>query len=268
MALGLTGVIVAVVVLVRTAGTQQHGAHLIRFSIHSRRVDAVLPVVAVVPPGRNGAGRPLLVFLHGRGLHGQDANLDEPMFKALAAQGSAAPDIVFPNGGVASYWHNRASGRWADYVIDEVIPIALRRLRADPRRVAIAGISMGGFGALDLARRTPGRFCAIGATSAALGFAGAATPAGAFDDAQDFARHDLLAVAAATNPFGRTPVWMDVGNADPFLISDRTLAARLRTHGADLQLHVWPGAHTDSYWQAHWRDTLRFYSAALANCRR
>jgi len=54
---------------------------------------------------------------------------------------------------------------------------------------------MGGFGALDLARLAPSRFCAVGAHSAALWFSGGETPAGAFDDAADFERHDLIRFA-------------------------------------------------------------------------
>jgi hypothetical protein len=54
---------------------------------------------------------------------------------------------------------------------------------------------MGGFGALDLARLAPSRFCAVGAHSAALWFSGGETPAGAFDAAADFERHDLIRFA-------------------------------------------------------------------------
>ena len=106
--------------------------------------------------------------------------------------GPRAPDIVFPYGGADSYWHDRADGAWASYVTREVIPQALARLHADPRRIAIGGISMGGFGALDIARLHPGRFCAAGGHSAALFTSGALSAAGAFDDAADFARHDVI----------------------------------------------------------------------------
>jgi S-formylglutathione hydrolase FrmB len=49
-----------------------------------------------------------------------------------------------------------------------VIPQVTRRFGTDRRRVAIGGISMGGFGAYDLARLNPGRFCAVGGHSPAL----------------------------------------------------------------------------------------------------
>jgi S-formylglutathione hydrolase FrmB len=268
--IGLAVVLAAALagIVIRALAPDPRGAQVIRWTIDSRQVGAVLPVVGIIPPHSTGVGRPLLVFLHGRGGDGQNANLNDAMFAALAAQGPAAPDIVFPNGGDASYWHNRTGGRWADYVTREVIPTALTRLHADRHRVAIGGISMGGFGALDLGRSAPGRFCAIGATSAALWFAGADSAAGAFDDAADFARHDVLAVAARKDPYGRTPVWIDVGASDPFHTADFTLAARLRAQGANVSFHVWPGDHDGAYWAAHWRDTMRFYAAALSHCGR
>lgn len=248
------------------APADRHGARVIRFSLASRYVHRTLPEVLVVPPGSNGRGRPLLVFLHGRGDDGEEANLNSAMFAALAAQGPRAPDVVFPDGGEASYWHDRAGGAWAQYVVDEVIPAALARTGADARRVAIGGLSMGGFGALDLARLNPGRFCAVGADSAALWFRGADSAPGAFDDAADFGRHDLIALAADSNPYARTPVWLDVGSEDPFRAADAALARELRARGAAVQLHVWPGGHESAYWQAHWPSYMRFYARALSRC--
>ncbi|MGH2851679.1 MAG: alpha/beta hydrolase [Solirubrobacteraceae bacterium] len=243
----------------------QHRVRVIHFTIHSRFVGTHDEVV-VVPPGTSGAGRPLLVFLHGKGDGRENSNLNASMFAALARQGARAPDIVFPDGGEDSYWHNRASGRWSSYVLDEVIPAAVRLLGADPRRLAIGGISMGGFGALDIARLHPGSFCAVGGHSAALWFAGADTAPGAFDDAQDFADHDVIAAARASNPYGPTPIWLDVGTDDPFRAADVALAAELRADHAEVALHVWPGGHDGSYWASHWSSYLAFYATALAGC--
>ena len=141
------------------------------------------------------------------------------MFAALHALGPRAPDIAFPYGD-QSYWHNRASGAWGSYVLDEVIPKALTALNADPRRVAIGGISMGGLGTYTLARQEPGRFCAIGGHSATITPTYDATAfldPGAFDNASDFARNDVIA-AAKTNPklYGHARLWLDGGTDDPF----------------------------------------------------
>jgi S-formylglutathione hydrolase FrmB len=255
------------VLVVAGSGADTHGARVLRFTIVSRLVHRSLPVVAVVPAGGGGRRRPLLVFLHGKG-EDQNSNLDDAMFAALARLGPQAPDVVFPYGGPDSYWHNRADGAWGGYVLREVIGQAIRRLHADPRRVAIGGISMGGFGALNLARLDPHRFCAVGGHSAALWVSGGESAAGAFDDAEDFSRNDVIAAARARDPYRGSAVWIDVGTVDPFRAADTGLAAELRRDGQRVQFHVWPGGHDGSYWNSHWDSYLGFYARALAGCAR
>jgi S-formylglutathione hydrolase FrmB len=172
---------------VATGSAAAHGAEILRYDVRSRFVRRTLPQVAAIPRSEpsGGAPRPLLVFLHGRGADGEESNANGAFFAALDSLGARAPAVVFPNGGESSYFHDRAGGRWARYVLDEVIPQAVRRLHADPGRVAIGGISMGGYGAFDIARLRPQRFCAVGGHSAALWLRAGDSAAGAFDDAED-----------------------------------------------------------------------------------
>lgn len=256
---------IAALALTLLAGADTHGARVVRYAIDSRLVGHSLPQVGIVPAGHAPGRRPLLVFLHGKGSE-EESNVNSEMFAALARLGPRAPDIVFPNGGEDSYWHDRADGRWGSYVIREVIPQALKRLDADPRRVAIGGISMGGFGAYDIARLHPSRFCAVGGHSAAIWRSGGETAAGAFDSAEDFATHDLLGSAEASNPYQGKSLWLDVGSEDPFRSADTDLAHDLRERGDVVHFHIWAGAHEGSYWRSHWDDYLRFYANALARC--
>ncbi len=263
----LIAAVVVVIVLARTVfgGVDQHGAIVLRYSIDSPLTHDTLPQVAVAPPG-GGAGRPLLVFLHGRG-EDQESNLVAGMFDELAHLGARAPDVVFPYGGEDSYWHDRADGAWGRYVLGEVIPQAVRRLHADPHRVAIGGLSMGGFGAYDLARLHPGMFCAVGADSAALWREGGETAPGAFDNGEDFSRHDVIGAArSGAGGYGSSRLWLDVGRDDPFRSADTEFVQALRDHGESVSFHVWPGGHEESYWDSHWRSYLDFYAAALAAC--
>ncbi len=230
-----------------------HGAHVLRLELRSRDVGRTLEQVLVAPRG-GSRGRPLLVLLHWRG-GSPDALLSNQLYAALARLGDRAPDILLPSGGGGSFFHDRADGRWASYVMNEAIPAALHRLHADPRRIAIGGTSMGGFGALDIARLHPGRFCAVGAHSPAIFFSAAQAMPRAFDGPADFARHDLLRAGS----YGRTPVWIDVGSRDRFRAADLAFAARVRR-----EIHVWPGDHRSSYWRAHMTDYLRFYADACA----
>jgi S-formylglutathione hydrolase FrmB len=248
-------------------GPDRHGAEVSEISIDSDAVGREQPVNVVVPAGADeGPPRPLLVFLHGRDGN-EDSSLDEPMFAALDALGDRAPIVAFPDGGGDSYWHDRAEGDWGRFVGDEVVDEVAERFGADPDRVAIGGISMGGFGALDLARLEPGRFCAAGAHSPALWQTGAETAPGAFDDAEDFARHDVVGAASADpSAFAAQPLWLDAGSRDPFQPGDDAFVAALDAAGVPITDRTWPGGHDAEYWDAHWRAYLRFYARELGDC--
>jgi S-formylglutathione hydrolase FrmB len=255
-ALGLAIPVFVVALLLGLRGPNTRGVRIERFTLHSRLVHRDLHEVLVRPKGA-GAGRPLLVLLHGRGAS-PSSFLDQGLAAALRPVGARAPDVLLADGGDSSYWHDRRDGKWGSYLLREAIPAAVARLHADGTRIAVGGESMGGFGALDAARLHPHRFCAVGAHSAALWLTGGSTPGGAFDDAADFARHDVI---SSPFPF-HGAIWIDVGRDDPFLASDGEFA--LVHH---LRYHVWPGGHSDSYWAAHMRAYIRFYAQALHSCR-
>jgi S-formylglutathione hydrolase FrmB len=119
---------------------------------------------------------------------------------------------------------------------------------------------MGGFGALDIARLWPGRFCAVGAHSPAIFTSAQTTMAHSFDNARDFAKHDLLSLRPS---YGKTPVWIDVGTQDRFRAADVRLGGEL-----GVQPHMWAGKHGSRYWRDHMAAYLRFYADALARCGR
>lgn len=234
------------------------GDEMERLSIDSALLDRTLEQ-GFYDPGE--PGRPLLVLLHGRGSDPEDV-WTLGLAGELERLGDRAPAVLLVNGGDSSYYHDRRDGRWGEYVLREAIPAAVRRVRADPRRIAIGGISMGGFGALDLARLHPGRFCAVGGHSPAVWRTGGETPAGAFDDAEDFARHDLFG-----GPYGGpAPVWIDVGRDDPFHDAAKGYAELLRGHGRDVTLRISEGGHDRDYSKRHLAAYLDFYATALARC--
>jgi S-formylglutathione hydrolase FrmB len=271
LAIGLAvlGLVYALLRHTVLAPADRDGAEVVHLTIDSRDVDANQAVQVVIPASDVGRtrGKPLLVFLHGHGGTDTSFTEDEAFFGALAALSGRAPVVAFPDGGEDSYWHDREDGRWGSYVTGEVIPAVIRRFHLDPRRVAIGGISMGGFGAYDIALDHPGRFCAVGGHSPALWLEGGATAPGAFDDAEDFERNDVIgAVRADPGAFGPIPIWIDYGSEDPFLIGDVAFDEALEAGGADLTAHEWHGGHEQAYWDRHWEQYLRFYADALASC--
>jgi len=230
---------------------------LTNFVVQSKLMGRQMYEVLATPAG-GGKGRPLLVFLHGYGAAPSDM-ADPAFMSALGKLGKRAPVVVFPEGDTG-YWHDRAGQPWGSYVLHEVIPAALRRSGADPNRVAIGGISMGGFGALDLGRLASGRFCAVGGHSPGLFFRYSVDQLdGTFDGPRDFARHDLIRLARDRSPY-RAPVWIDVGTSDYLRPAATALARELKDDGADVTFHVWSGSHNGQYWDAHFARYLQFYA--------
>jgi S-formylglutathione hydrolase FrmB len=250
------------------APVDKHGTRVVHLTIDSKAAGRDLGVSVIEPPQLPPRGRrPLLVFLHGRGGSDETSIENESVFEGLARLGAAAPVVAFPDGGDHGYWHDRSEARWGAWVMREVIPTVSRKFGIDPRRIAIGGISMGGFGAYDIALKNPGRFCAVGGHSPALWFEGAETAPGAFDDLADFERNDVVAsVQEDPEAFGDTRVWNDYGQSDDFKVYDEGFVAAMEAGDADFTTHSWPGGHEGSYWNAHWPTYLRFYANSLKHC--
>jgi len=215
------------------------GARLVRLTVHSRFVHRELHEIRVVPRRH---GNWLLVLLHGYHA-GPSQFLSQPFFDTLAALGDRAPVVLLLNGGADSYWHDRADGKWGSMVLHEAVP--------KHGRVAIGGISMGGYGALLAGSRH--RFCAVGVQSPALWTSPGATAPGAFDDAADYERNDVFALRPPQ------PLWIDLGASDPFRAAALAYAKR-----AGVTAHVWPGGHDVAFWDAHTAALLRFFARACA----
>jgi len=267
--LGLLAAGIAYLVLAATvfAPVDRHGARLVHLTVDSHAAGRELGVNVIVPPRVGPRGdRSLLVYLHGRG--GYEGTFNDAVFRGLPSLGSRRGAVVaFPAGGDHGYWHDRREGAWDAYVVEEAIPLVVRRFGIDPDRVAIGGISMGGFGAFDIALHHPGRFCAVGGHSPALWFDGSETAPGAFDDAADFERNDVVgAVQDDPEAFGDTHLWIDYGDEDPFRVYDEGFVSALEADNADLTAHSWPGAHEGGYWNSHWPAYQRFYIDALEDC--
>jgi S-formylglutathione hydrolase FrmB len=256
------------------SGSSADGPKVVRYALPSKLFGRRVDEVGIVPPGDER--RALLVLLHGRHdrlrraslittKSGPASMLSNALLAGLAQLGERAPIVVLVNGGQHSWYHDRRDGRWGSMILDEAIPDAVRRFHARADRIAIGGISMGGYGALHLAALRPHEFCAVGGHSAALYESFGASAPVAFDNAADFARNDIFR-AARQGRLDRLPVWIDVGVNDPFFDADTAFVSLLRDRGVQASYHAWAGGHTASYWDAHMAEYLRFYVSALAQC--
>lgn len=128
-------------------------------------------------------------------------------------------------------------------------------------RIGLYGFSMGGYGALRLAGLLgPDRVSTVVAVSAALFRSVGATAPGAFDDAEDFAAHDIVHQAAQLYDIR---VRLDCGNGDPF----RPAVASYRDsfgsgHRPSGGFHA--GTHDDDYWRRLAPEELAFVAEHLS----
>ncbi|MES3024918.1 MAG: PHB depolymerase family esterase [Pseudomonadota bacterium] len=102
-----------------------------------------------------GAPVPLIVFLHGSGERGSD--LDK--VKAWGPPAIVEKDPNFPFMVVSPQAPEGES--WNPFLLKSMLDDVLARYNVDKRRVYLTGISMGGYGAWELAMRYPGYFAAI-----------------------------------------------------------------------------------------------------------
>lgn len=165
------------------------------------------------PPGTSPGDRmPVVVVLHGYdGDHETAfASLGFDRFQAAAGADFAVASVDGGNG----YWHpRREGGDSGAMVTDEFLPL-LTDQGLDTSRVGFIGWSMGGYGALLLASRLgPERVAAVVAQSPAMWSDGAHSPDGAFDDAEDYAAHDL---AGRQSELDGIAVRIDCGTGDGF----------------------------------------------------
>ncbi|MCK0112217.1 alpha/beta fold hydrolase [Ornithinimicrobium sp. F0845] len=194
-----------------------------------------------------------VVALHGAG---GDAGswFEPPRAQAVAQQLGIAVAAV--DGG-HSYWHARADGSdTGTMVLEDLLP-TLEREGAPVDQVGLTGFSMGGYGALLLATRLPPeRVLGVAAVSAALFFTEEEAAVGAFDGADDFARHDIFDRVEALREL---PVWLACGGDDTFAVTNRALAQRL----PDAVTEFDAGGHDQTYLEAHWQRGMAFLADQL-----
>ena len=249
---------------VRTGSAAAHGARILHYDVRSRFTHRTLAQTAAIPAGADAVPerRPLLVFLHGRGEHGNDSNSNGDFYAALAKLGDRAPAVVFPDGGTASYWHRRRSGDWGRYVLDEVIPQAVRRLHADPS----ASRSAASRWAATAPTRSPAAARRRSAPSAATRRRSGCRPA-----TRRPARSTTPRTTRPTTS-SRSPEPKDAGRGAGEPLARRRRRRPLQSghrrlrRGAHIRAHHSEGAHDDDYWHPHYARYLRFYASALARC--
>lgn len=239
---------------------------------------------AVYPPPKwDGSERlPLVVFLHGGGDDVDcldDANIGQLLDEAVTSGRAPKAVIVVPQGD-KGFWANWADGtrRYEDWVIAEVMP----RVAADYRTLPcpsgchVAGISMGGNGALRMAFHHPELFSSITCISGPVFdtqrmidfmnnwfFKFVAQIHRVFGNSRDRSRieqEDLFLRWQRPEDLKGLRLFLAWGTKDKegILQTNHAFCEHLDRHGIPYRKLVFPGGHNWSSWRNVFVPMLRF----------
>jgi putative tributyrin esterase len=229
--------------------------------------------VHATPAARAAADVPVVILLHGvYGSHWawtEQGGAHETAAR-MEADGEIPPVVLaMPSDGLwgdgSGYLRHRTQDfeRWIAW---EVVAAVARAVPAvTPKsRVCIAGLSMGGFGALRLAARFPEKFAAASGHSSITHF----------DQMSQFVEEQLGSYTALAEDRSvldvmlrhrdrLPPIRFDCGTSDPLIKHNRELHQALERAGVTHVYEEFTGGHEWPYWETHFADSLRFFAKAL-----
>ncbi len=240
--------------------------HLRHITVKSPALHGRGDILLYLPP--SPGPMPLVVLLHGvYGSHWSWALQGGVHLTAqtLIDAGSIGPmAIAMPSDGL---WGDGSgylahSGRDFERWIVNDVPAAAGEVapsQIDPGTCFIAGLSMGGYGALRIGASHPSRFRGIAAHSAIT----------RLDEMAPFVEEPLAAYAPAGDDRSvlgaihapLPPLRFDCGTEDPLLEANRALHAALLDRGIPHTYDEFPGGHEWPYWERAIGHTLRFFDA-------
>lgn len=235
-------------------------------------LEKMASVAVITPDGAKGPF-PVLYLLHGLS-DDHSAWVRRTSLERYAANLNLA--IVMPDGGRSFYVDHKELPYLAyeKFMTEDLIAFTDRTFRTIPTRSgrAIAGLSMGGYGALKLALSHPDLYTAAVSHSGAL-YQGKYAP----DPKNEWTRQwvpwfgrwpmggsdDLFALAERLPKSQRPKIRMDCGKKDFLLDANRAYHRHLKKIDYPHEYAEHPGVHDWAYWDLHIKDTLAFVAKTL-----
>lgn len=230
-----------------------------------------MPYSVVLPRGyglitSRGIRYPVLYLLHGWSGH-YNSWLNETALAQYASEHTLI--IVTPEGENGWYTDSATvpSDQYETYFTKELIPDVDTRFRTIRNRGgrAVAGYSMGGYGALKFGLKHPEVFCFVASMSGAFdatsrtddnsitqAFGEPNSPTRQANDLQRLVR-DFPAERQALLPY----FYLDCGSEDAWLETNRELANTLLERKIAHDYRQLPGGHVWPYWDQQVREVLR-----------
>jgi putative tributyrin esterase len=208
---------------------------------------------------------PVLYLLHGL------SDDDTIWLRRTSVERYVAPlglAVVMPQVHRSFYTDEAYGGRYWSFVSEELPELVGRFFRVSQRRedTFVAGLSMGGYGALKLALRQPQRFAAAASMSGALDVAALARSTRPEDPTfwrrvfgerpVEGGPDDLFALVAAADSAALPRLHVSCGTEDALIRHNRRFVDACDRSGVDVTSSFGPGEHDWAYWDDRIRDVL------------
>lgn len=239
-------------------------------TFHSAALNRDMPYRVIVSANIPANQRlPVFYLLHGGGggFH------DWSNYSDVAGYAERGLILVMPEGN-SSYYTNsadRRQDRYEDYIVHDLIADVESRFPAasDREHRAIAGVSMGGFGAIVLALKHPDLFVFAGGLSSALD-----VPSRPFSikrvgqyrqhssifgswGSQSRRASDPFVLIRSVDPPTAPYLFLTCGDQEGLLPTNRRFAAMLQTRHFSYEFHTVVGGHDWNQWNRNIPDLMK-----------
>ncbi len=237
---------------------------------HSASLERDMRYRVLLPQQYESGGRfPVLYLLHG--LYGDYLNWDTRTNLENYALDLRLL-IVMPDADNSWYTDSATvpQDKFEDYIAKDLISEVdekYRTIRVRHGR-AIAGLSMGGYGAVQLALKYPGLFELAGSLSGAFNaaqnldtlrpeFAAKLREVFGNEGSRERAENDVLLLLNTSHQTSYPYFYLGCGTADFFLDTNRAFVMQLSSRKIAYEYHETPGEHTWEYWDRELQSMLQ-----------
>jgi S-formylglutathione hydrolase FrmB len=251
------------------------GVKMIDVTFHSAALNRDMPYRAIVPANIPPYQKlPVIYLLHGGG----GGFRDWSNYSDITGYAERGLILVMPEGN-SSYYTNSADhpqDRYEDYIVHDLIADVEQRfpVAADRSHRAIAGPSMGGFGAVVLALKHPDLFIFAGGLSSALD-----VPSRPFSikrigqyrqhssifgpwGSQSRRASDPFVLVRSADPAQAPYLFLACGDQEGLLPTNRRFATMLDAQHFRYEFHIAAGGHDWNQWN---RDVPYLMNSAISH---
>jgi putative tributyrin esterase len=226
-----------------------------------QRTEAQIGVATTGRPTHADGAPPLLYLLHGMS-DDHTAWLRYTSIERYAAARGIA--VVMPAVGRSFYADEAHGHRYWEYLSEELPAVVEQFFRVSRRRedTFVAGLSMGGYGALKWALRAPHRFAAAASMSGALDVVALARQAERHElqdrvfGGEPGPGDDLFELLEQADGTALPPLYVGCGTEDHLVEGNTRFADAARAKGVDLHADFRSGTHEWGFWDVEIQKVL------------